>query len=467
MREAKKDELNEKLRLSEKVGYGMGEIGAAVSGVLAAFITMYYTDNAGISLTAAGMILLVSKIFDGISDLLAGALVDHTRTRWGKARPWLLWLCVPSGITFALIFMVPQNAGQTGKIIYAFLTYNLFSTVVYTIIGVAKNALLPRITMNSEERGQLSMYGTLVGLIGAMVGISITFPLMNKFGGGTQGWRIVFSLYGLVMAIGFAVCFFCTKERVMDVEIEKEQAGKNDKTSFRESLYMFVHNKYFLLSLGLYVLLQFSTQISGSAGTYFYTYVLEDQDLMSKMTMVSMVPTVISLFFLVTPCLRYLGKRKSLFLGAGLSFVACILKLISGISGNIPLLYAGMIINGFASGPLNVPIVLVLADAIDFGDYKFGKRIEGVGSSIMTFGQKIAVGLTSYMITAILSLTGYIAGAAQTASTKMGIMFLFAIFPAIIAFLIFLLTCVFYDYEKVEPKVRAKITGAEKDGQSS
>lgn len=447
---------DEKLRFSEKFGYGMGEIGAAVSGIMAAFITMYYTDSAGISLTAAGLILLLSKIFDGISDLAAGVLIDRTRTRWGKARPWLLWLCIPSGITFAMVFFVPQNIGETGKVIYAFLTYNLFSTLIYTIIGVAKNALLPRITMNSKERGKLSTYTQLFGLCGSMIGISVTFPLMNAVGGGVNGWRIIFALYGVVMAIGFGACFFFTKERVGDCEINAS-AEKKEKISIKEGFFMFFHNKYFMLAMGLYALLQFSTQLSGSAGTYFYTYVMENQLLMSTTTLCGTIPTAISLFLLVGPCLKYLGKKKSIYLGGTLTLVSCVLKMLSGISGNIPLLYISTIIGGFAGGPLNVPIILVLADAVDYGEYKFGKRIEGIGSSTVTFAQKLAVGITGYAITFVLSLTGYVADQAQTFSVRMGIMSLFAIIPAVIAFLMILLTCVFYDYDKKEAEVKAKI----------
>ena len=114
---------------------------------------LYYTQSVGMSGVAVGMMLLASKIFDGISDLLAGGLVDKTRTKWGKARPWLLWLAVPTGISLALIFMVPQTLSDTGKLIYAFLTYNLFMTVFYTISGCAKASMMALMTQNPKERG--------------------------------------------------------------------------------------------------------------------------------------------------------------------------------------------------------------------------------------------------------------------------------------------------------------------------
>lgn len=232
---------------------------------------------------------------------------------------------------------------------------------------------------------------------------------------------------------------------------------KQEKISVKDGFFIFFHNKYFLLAMALYVLLQFSTQISGSAGTYFFVYVMKDQLLMSATTMFGTIPTAISLFLLVGPCLKYLGKKKSIFLGAAITVVSCTLKLISGITGNVPLLYVSTIIGGFAGGPLNVPIILVLADAVDYGEYKFGKRIEGIGSSTVTFAQKVAVGLTSYAITFVLNATGYVAEQEQPFAVQMGIMGLVAIFPIIIALLMAFLTGIFYDYEKMESEVKEKI----------
>lgn len=114
----------EKLNLTSKIAYGFGEVPGAIIGILGAFLMMFYTDKSGIEAGLIGSMFLVSKVFDGIVDIAAGIMVDKTKSKWGKARPWLLWLSVPTGLTVALIFMVP-NSSQTVKLIYAFITYNL------------------------------------------------------------------------------------------------------------------------------------------------------------------------------------------------------------------------------------------------------------------------------------------------------------------------------------------------------
>lgn len=148
-----------KLTFINKLGYGFGEIPGAMNAVIAAFLTMFYTDSVGMAAGAVGTMFFVSKLFDGITDLIAGSIVDKTKSRWGKARPWLMWLSVPAGLALALIFWVPQNGSPMAKMIYAFITYNLFTAVLYTMIGVAKAALMPLMTQEGGERAVILQPG--------------------------------------------------------------------------------------------------------------------------------------------------------------------------------------------------------------------------------------------------------------------------------------------------------------------
>ena len=121
---------NGKLKLSERLAYAIGGLPEVANSIIAAFLTMFYTDNIGLAAGMVGTMFFISKLFDGISDLVAGTIVDHTRTKWGKARPWLLWLSVPTGLSLALIFFIPQNGSSTMQLIYAFVTYNLYTNFI-------------------------------------------------------------------------------------------------------------------------------------------------------------------------------------------------------------------------------------------------------------------------------------------------------------------------------------------------
>ncbi len=206
-----------KLKFSEKLSYGLADFPEAVNSILAAFLTMFYTDNIGMAAGAVGTIFFLSKLFDGITDILAGVLIDKTRTRWGKARPWLLWLSVPTGLSIALIFFIPQGGSPTAQLVYAFVTYNLFSSIMFTITGIARSSLLALMTQDMKERGSMATFGMFFGLGGTILGLSLTFPLIFKFGGNVTAWRIVFLIYGVIVTLGLLYGFFFSKEYVVSV----------------------------------------------------------------------------------------------------------------------------------------------------------------------------------------------------------------------------------------------------------
>lgn len=229
---------NGRLSILTRVAYAMGGLPEVANSIVAAFLTMFYTDNIGLASGMVGTMFFVSKLFDGISDLVAGSIIDHTKTRWGKARPWLLWLAVPTGLSLALIFFIPQNGSNITKLIYAFVTYNLYTTVMYTLTGVAKNALMPLMTQNMQERGILSTFNMFVGLGGTILGCSFTFPLVFSLGGDIKAWRLLFMIYGVLVTAGLFMGFFFTKENVQSVE---SATGKKAETvSFAEGTKLFL-----------------------------------------------------------------------------------------------------------------------------------------------------------------------------------------------------------------------------------
>lgn len=445
--------MNEKLKFTEKLGFGLGEVAGCMNSLIAAFLTMFYTDSMLMAAGAVGTMFFVSKLFDGITDLIAGTMVDNTRTKWGKARPWLLWGSIPTGLALALIFLMPEHFSATGKMIYAFITYNFFTSVMYTIVGVAKAALMPRMTYDGQQRGQLAIFSLIFGLGGTILLMSLTFPLMFRFGGGVTGWRIAFGIYGAITTLALIFSFLLTREKVG--ENVSQDSTKQSGVKFTDGLKLFFTNKYFLIAAAITILVNFQTNINSSGQVYFYTYNMNNPMLTSSLSMVGLIPTVISIVFLSGPSLRFLGKKKSIYVGAGVMIVGYAIRAAAGAIANVPMLIVGTVICSLATGPISVPVNVLSADAVDYGDYTQKTRIEGIGSSVVSFAQKISSGLAAGAVGWILQLTGYVANQTQTATASFGITLIFAYAPMIALVLAILILFIFYRYDKIEPEVRS------------
>ena len=440
-----------RLRFSEKMAYGLGDFPEVINSILAAFLTMFYTDNIGMAAGAVGTMFFISKLFDGITDILAGVLIDKTRTKWGKARPWLLWLAVPTGFAAALIFWIPQNASQTTQLIYAFLTFNLFSSVMFTITGIARSSLLALMTQDMKQRGAMAAFGIFFGLGGTILGMSATFPLIYRFGGDVKAWRIVFIIYGIVTTLGLLYAFCFSKEYVTSVE--KSTTNEESKLGFAEEVKLFFTNKYLLIALVMTVLVNFVTQVNSAAQTYFYTYTMNDPMLTTSLNLVSVVPIIVSIVVFVGPCLAKFGKKKTMYIGIFGQIIGFVVRGIAGTLQSVPLLIAGTIIGGIVTGLLAVPVSTLFADGIDYGEWKTNKRIEGMGAAITSFSQKISSGLALASVGWVLALTGFVANEVQNAATNNGIIALFGWVPAIVLVVIFLIIRFAYKYDEIAEQI--------------
>lgn len=445
-------DTHRKLKFTEKLSYGIADLPEAVNSIIAAFLTMFYTDNIGLAATAIGTVFFISKLFDGISDILAGVLIDKTRTKWGKARPWLLWLAVPTGLSIALIFFIPQDGSKAMQMLYAFVTYNLFTSIMFTITGIARSSLLALMTQDTKERGSMAAFGMFFGLAGTILGCSFTFPLIFKLGGDIRAWRILFGVYGAIVTAGLFAGFFLSKEYVTSVESVVNEEVK--KVSFREGIRLFFTNKYLILALVATVLVNFVTQINSCSQTYFYKYTMGDEMLTTTLNLVSILPILAGIVFLVGPCMQKFGKKKCMYIGIFGQLIGSVIRGIAGMNQSISLLVVGTVISGIVTGLLAVPVSTLFADGIDYGEYKTNRRIEGMGSAITSFSQKISSGLAQASVGWILGLTGYVSGEmVQSAATNTGIISMYAWMPAVLLLVIFIILKIWYQYENIADDV--------------
>lgn len=205
------------------------------------------------------------------------------------------------------------------------------------------------------------------------------------------------------------------------------------------------------------VVVNLMVQLGTASQTYFYTYSMGDPMLMTSLSLVGVVPTLIGIAVLTGPILMKLGKKKSMYIGAAGQMVGSVIKAVAAFTLNVPLLIAGTVIGGLATGPLSIPVATLAADGIDYGEYLYNRRIEGIGSAITSFSQKLSSGLAAAMVGWVLALTGYVANAVQSQATNIGIISLFAIIPAVLEVIAILLLKFFYHYDEEADQVIAEL----------
>lgn len=279
-----------KLDKKEKISYGLGNLSANLLITTAnTFIVFFYTEISGIAAATVGTLLMLARFFDGATDLGMGVLVDKTNSKHGKARPWLLWMSIPFMFAVILLFTSP-DIGPTGKAIYALITYIFAIGIVYTMVSVPYNSMLVTLTQDQSERGQLSISRTVFGLIGGMsIGI-ITLPIVNFFGGGQTGWTLMAVVYGAIGALFYLIGFKNTKERV-----GLETTEKKKTMSFKQNIKTLVKNKYWILTVFIIIITFIGAGLSG-IGVYYAKFVLGNENFLSVLTIVNVLPTILMMF---------------------------------------------------------------------------------------------------------------------------------------------------------------------------
>ena len=217
-----------RLSIKEKVGYSLGDAASNFFfQFFSIFLLFYYTDIVGIPAAAVGTMMLVTRLLDAITDPLVGALADRTRSRWGRFRPWLLWMAIPYAITGVIMFMCPDWGG-TAKLVYAYVTYSVMM-LVYTAINVPYSALMGVMSDSSEERTRLASFRFVAAFGAGMLVSYFALPLKNALGRGDDklGFLLTMCIFALLSVLCFLITFFTTRERVKPA-VEQKGSFKGD-----------------------------------------------------------------------------------------------------------------------------------------------------------------------------------------------------------------------------------------------
>lgn len=409
-----KAEKEYRLSMKEKLSYSAGDCGGQIYVTLCTyFLTGFYTDTVGIAAAAVGTMMLIARLFDGTTDLLMGAILDKTKSKYGKARPWMLWTAPLMGIALIAMFIVPSSLGDNGKLVYAYFTYILLNCIIYTANGIAYNSLLSRMTLNVQDRVSCTSLRFVLGNIMVLVINAITANLVQ-----TIGWSKLIIIYAIVEVILLLICFAGCREHI---DADDSGAVEVEKIPLKEALPALLKNKYFYMQALMMVFLYINIMTVGNMMYYFCNTVLGSLAAMSLVSMFYNVPTILGSF--INPALvGKFGKRKVL-IGA---FIASMIgRGIVGAGGtNMVLVLLGCAIHGLALGPIYANVFAMTPDIVDYGEWKTGIRSEGLTTCCVSFGMKVGLGLGGFVASWILAFGGYDGMAAtQSASAVSSIQF--------------------------------------------
>ena len=442
-----------KAGLSEKIGYGFGDMSSSMFWkIFSYYLPFFYSNIFGLSLAHAGTLVLVTKLYDAVSDPVMGLIADRTNTRWGKYRPYLLWIAIPFAVAGVLAFFTPQTDNYTFKHVYAYVTYILMMTV-YTAINVPYGAMLGVMTDDSREKSVFSSFRMFFAFIGSFIAMGSFEPLLKlrqsilgtlpaewTLADSTPAdWTIAVSVIGIVCAVLFILSFVMTRERVTEAEMAKEPVKDNSdetaKTSVAEDLKALVANGPWWMLLGGGIAILLFNCVRGGAAAYYFADVLGTNAIftLALFLTVGEISQLVGVVVTV-PVSEKIGKKATFLL------VLVAVTVLSVIVAFLPETPAGMwallvsqILICIAIG-INSPLLWsMFADVADYSELKNGRASTGLIFSSSSMAQKFGAAFGSAIVLWVLMAFGYdnAKGAVQTPEALATIKALISWIPAI------------------------------------
>lgn len=450
-----------KLGWKTRVAYAGGDVACnVVFGMVGTLLTLFYTDYVGINPALIGMVMLISRCFDGVSDLIMGFLVEHTNSKWGKSRPWILWMSLPYAVSVILLFTVPHTTGML-QVIYIFVTYNFCTTVCYTAINLPYGSLSAMMTRISAERDMLSVVRMGLSPVGRIIAVTFTLPLVKLFGNDQAAWVKTISVWAAVAMALLIICFICCKETVV-IEAQKKAA----KVSAGRSLKALVCNQYFWSVLVLWMLQSVSFGVSGTILPYYCKYILGNDTWMYSALYLTETLTLVLCIFLSAPLIKKFGKRNTALAGACIVLAGQLAFFMNPY--NFMWVAASCVVRAIGLAPLNAVVFGMVGDVVEFGQWKTHIRQESLIFAGGSIGTKVGAGVASAVMTGLLSGAGYISSATgssvQPDSALQMIVNIYKYGPLIVAALA-VITLLFYKLDRKYTSVMQELNEREARGE--
>ncbi len=441
----------------QRIGYGVADTACnLVWQMITLYLMFFYTDVMGLPPATVGIMFLVTRVVDGVTDVLMGILIDNTNTKWGKSRPYFLWGAIPFGLIAMATFYVP-DVGPTGRLIWAYVTYMGLS-LMYTVVNIPLASILPSLTSDATERTMLATTRMVFSFIGATIISSVAMPMIDQLGGGDKahGYFVTMSIWAVVATLLFLFTFKNVEERV---EIKQDKIGL--LTAFK-ALKDNTPWKVFALNI---VVMWGAVFFQGGALVYYITYNLGKPELVGVIAgigaFVPMIGTLSTPFFA-----KRMKKINVFMIASAVVLAGTAMMLLVGAS--TPGLIAGAIVMGLGMGLRTSIYFSMQADPIDYGEWKSGVNAAGLLSAVNGFIGKVSFAIAGAAAGYLLQSGGYVPDHQQSASALKAIELCYFIIPMGLIVLSMIIMKTMYKLDYIFPQIRAELDArnAQKESQT-
>ena len=453
--------MNEKtyLKWYNKIGYGSGDIaGNVVYALLSAFVMIFLTDTVGMNAGIVGTLIAVSKLFDGVSDIFFGSLIDKTHTKMGKARPWMLYGYFGCAVCLVAIFCIPADISPKAQYAWFFIAYTLLNAGFYTANNIAYSALTALVTKNNHERVQMGSIRFMFAFGTSMLIQTITVGLVARFGGGAAAWRTVAVIYAIVGVISNTLSVLSVKELPPE-ELEEGEAGKEkkeeEKYSLADAFRLLIRNKYYLMICAAYILMQiYSATLN--MGIYYMTYVLKNANLLGVFSWAINIPMIIGLLFTPALVAKWGGMYRLNLTGYTIGTLGRLGVMIAGYMGSVPLMLVCTAIAAIGMSPLQGDMNALIATCSEYTYLTSGKRVDGTMYSCTSLGTKLGGGIGTALAGWLLALSGYVGKAAEQSASTLNMLHIMYLWMPMIFNLLITLILTRLNVEQANEELRAQ-----------
>lgn len=435
---------------NERIAYSFSDFACNLSfQMVGTYLMIFYTDTFGISAAAVGTLFLVAQIVDAFDGPFWGIMIDHTHTKWGKSRPYWLWFSIPFAVFCVLVFTTP-NMSLTGKLVWAYVTY-IGVDVLYSAVNIPITSILPSLTSNPQERVTLSTIRQFMGTAGATIITGITLTMVAFFGHGSttsaRGWFIWALIVGIIVVIIFGFVFKNTTERV-------QTKSSRQSIPIKESLKALKRNWPWAIIIFINFIYWMGMQTRSQVTVYFFKYNMHDAKLASFVLSLQMVALVA---VVLTPWTsKLIGKRNTMLGGMILAVVGQLLLSLGATHLSVPMIIFATIVGYLGTGYVSGLIAVMLADAVDYGEWKNGVRAEGIVTSFSSFSAKLGMGIGGVITGWILTGSGYVANHTQSAAALHGIELNYIWVP-LLGFALSGIALMFYHVDGIEKQMQSEL----------
>ena len=454
-----------KLGWGERIGYGSGQLGMnAINAVIGSFLTIYFTNAALLDAGIIATIIAVSKVFDGISDLIMGNIVDRTKSRFGKAHVWMMRMCIPFAVTTVLLFTVPGNWPDMAKYIYVFIFYNLVNTVCFTSMAVPYYSMISLMTKNAYERGMLGNIQQIFQTLANVVINSVFIMMLTAFTDNAENiytqraFTMTMIVISVVMVILSLICFFSTKERVKDDTQSENSDGSGKKDAASNpiaSIKALIKNRYWVTMIFANFVIFFVVIMYSVGNVYYCQYIYGDMSWYAWMSNAISVAQFAVMF--ITPFfMKKFGKAN--IYKAGMICMTLGFLGFGLFAHSLPTIVIFNALKGLGLGMSGGMAMGMIADTITYSRLKSGINPVGMGNAAMSASQKLGLGLGTAVLGWVMDAAGFdasldVQGIAQPDSVITAIQFLYNWLPVIMCALVVVALIALYDIEKKLPEM--------------